>query len=384
MVPILVYAAKDLHASSALAVGVVAINNFGTALFDLPSGRIVARLGEWRSVWVAGVLLVGGLVGCLLADSVALLALSVFVQSAGWALWAVVRITHLSRVAPPFARGRALSSFGGVMRAGNIIGPVLYVLITRHNDVRAAFAIYLVCAVIGLAWLVLARDRSDHAGRLGGAQRVGVLQVLRDNRRGFATSGVGAFGISLLRGSRSAIIPLWAAHIGLSSTSAASIFAYSSIIDLALFYPAGVMSDRFGRRSVALPCAIILSVGHILVPLSHSYWTLFAVAFVIGLGNGFGAGIVLTLGADLVPDVGRASFLAVWGASSDAGNAAGPLVDSAVVALGAITFVGPVVGALGLVSAAVIALFVDEPTAVLEGRAERARQRSEGARADPQ
>jgi MFS family permease len=266
------------------------------------------------------------------------------------------------------------------MRAGNIIGPVLYVLITTRNDVRDSFAIYLVCAVVAFAWLVVARDRSDHAGRLGGAQRVTVLHVLRNNRRGFATSGIGALGISLMRGSRTAIIPLWAAHIGLSSSDAASIFAYSSIVDLTLFYPAGVMSDRYGRRSVAVPCAVILAVGHVLVPFSHSYWTLFLVAFVIGLGNGFGAGIVLTLGADLAPEVGRASFLAVWGASADAGSAAGPLVDSAVVALGAVTFAGPVVGALGLITAAVIARSVAEPPAVLEARAARAARPREAPR----
>ncbi|HTW98465.1 MAG TPA: MFS transporter, partial [Acidimicrobiales bacterium] len=112
--PILVYAAVNLHASSAVAAGVVAVNNFGTALIDVPSGRIVARFGESRATWLAGILMAGGLGGCLLAKSVAVLALAVFVQAGGVAIWGVARYTHVSRVAPGFVRGRALSVFGGV------------------------------------------------------------------------------------------------------------------------------------------------------------------------------------------------------------------------------------------------------------------------------
>lgn len=361
MLPILIYAARHVHASPAVATAIVAINGLGTMLFDLPSGRIVARLGEWSSGWVAASLLTVGLVGCLLAGSPLLLAASVFLQAAGWSVWSLVRLTHLSRVAPAYARGRALSVFGGVTRAGNVIGPFFFVAAAGRNDVAPGFLIYLACVLIGFVWLVLARDRRDHGGRLSDPERIRPLRVLRDNRRGFATSGIGALGISLLRGSRTAIIPLWAAHIGLSSSSAAALFAFSSVVDLALFYPAGVASDRWGRRAVALPCILLLSIGHLVVPFSHDYWTLFIVAFILGLGNGFGAGIVMTMGADLTPSVGRASFLAVWRLVSDGGTTAGPLVDSAVISLGSIPLAGPVVGVLGLMTAGVVGLWLKEP-----------------------
>jgi MFS family permease len=361
MIPVLVYAARNVHASAAVAVVVVAVNGLGTLLFDLPSGRIVARLGEWRSGWIATVLLCAGLCGCLVAGSPLVLATAVFVQAAGWSVWSLVRLTHLSRVAPPHARGRALSIFGGVTRAGNVVGPFVFVAVASRSDVRVAFLVYLVCVVVGFAWLVAARDRSDRDSAAERAQRIRPLQVLADHRRGFATAGVGAFGISLLRGSRNAIVPLWAAHIGLGSSTAALLFALSSLVDLALFYPAGIASDRWGRRSVALPCAVLLSVGHILIPLTHAFSTLFAVAFLLGFGNGLGSGIVMTLGADLTPEVGRASFLAVWRLVSDFGTTAGPLVDSAVVGAGAIVLAGPVVGAIGLATAAVVAIWLREP-----------------------
>lgn len=361
MVPVLVYAAKQLHASPAEAAVVVALNSLGTMAFDLPSGRLTARFGEQRSAVIAGAMLVVGLAGSLLARSFWLLAAGVALQAAGWALWSLVRLVHLSRVAPPEARGRALSLFGGVIRAGNVLGPFAFVAFATRSDARAGFAIYLASVLIGVAWLLVARDRTDHAATTVRAQQVRPLRVLAEHRRSFATAGLGVFAISLLRGSRTAIVPLWAAHIGLDASSAAAIFAYSSVVDLALFYPSGVVSDRFGRRAVVLPCILLLSVGHVLVPLSDSFLTLFLAALVLGVGNGLGSGIVMTLGADLTPEVGRASFLALWRLVSDGGTSAGPLVDSAVVGLGAIALAGPVVGLAGFLAALVVALYFNEP-----------------------
>ncbi len=361
MVPVLVYAARQVHATPAEAAVVVALNSLGTMVFDLPSGRLTARFGEQRSALVAAAMLMAGLVGCLLARSFWVLAAGVTVQAAGWALWSLVRQVHLSRVAPAEARGRALSLFGGVIRAGNVIGPFAFVAFATRSDARAGFAIYLAAVLVGVGWLMAARDRSDHAARELRAQQVHPFRIVADYRKTFATAGLGAFAISLLRGSRTAIVPLWAAHIGLDASSAATIFAYSSVVDLALFYPAGVLSDRFGRRAVVLPCIILLSVGHLLVPLSNSFLTLFFAALVLGVGNGFGSGIVMTLGADLTPAVGRASFLAVWRLVSDGGTSAGPLVDSAIVGLGAIALAGPAVGLAGFLAALVVVLWLEEP-----------------------
>lgn len=360
MIPILVYAADRVHASPATAGLVVALNGFGTMFFDLPAGRIIARLGERKASLISAVLLAVGLLGCLVARSFPLFVSSLLVQAAGWALWSLVRLTHLSRVAPALVRGRALSLFGGVIRAGNVIGPFLYIVTVGRSSVDGAFLIYLVCVVVGFTWHVLARDRTDHAASLTKTVQVRTIRILSDNRRVFATAGVGALGISLLRGSRSAIIPLWASHIGLSAAQSSAIFAFSSLIDLAMFYPAGVVSDRWGRKAVAIPCMVVLSIGHIVVPFSHSFSTLFLVALVLGFGNGMGSGIVMTLGADFTPAIGRASFLAVWRLVADGGTAVGPLVDSGIVALGAIALAGPVLGLLGLTTAIAVALLLDE------------------------
>ena len=61
--------------------------------------------------------------------------------------------------------------------------------------------------------------------------------------------------------------------------------------------------------------------------------TLTAVALLMGIGNGLGAGVIMTLGADASPPVGRAQFLGAFRLFADTGNGAGPFLIAAVTAL---------------------------------------------------
>ena len=167
----------------------------------------------------------------------------------------------------------------------------------------------------------------------------------------FATAGVGALTIGALRASRQVVLPLWADHIGLGPERVALIFGLSAAMDMTLFYPAGYVMDRFGRKFVAIPCLTILAVGQILVPLTHEFWSLALVGVLLGFGNGMGSGIVMTLGADFSPAVGRAGFLGVWRFIGDAGTAGGPLLVGAVAGLATLGAASVVIGAVGLAGA---------------------------------
>jgi MFS family permease len=101
--------------------------------------------------------------------------------------------------------------------------------------------------------------------------------------------------------------------------------------------------------------------GFLLVPLTDSFTTLAAVGVLMGLGNGMGSGIVMTLGADFSPATGRASFLGVWRLVSDLGQAGGPLVVSAVAAMASLGPASLAVGGLGLVGASVFLFAMPEP-----------------------
>jgi MFS family permease len=358
-VPVLALAAKGLGASSSQAGLVVAANGLGTVAFDISAGSLVAAVGEQGASSFAAIMVVCGLLIAMVSGSPLMLGIGIFLSSCGWAVWVLVRLTHLSRVAPAATRGRTLSVLGGVMRAGAVLGPLL--LLATSRPATSAFLIYLVCAVVGFGLLYRARDPHDAQGRQRDPERTHALRIVGDHRREFATAGVGAFTICMLRASRQVVVPLWGAHIGLSLASISLIFALSSAVDLALFYPSGVISDRFGRSAAALPCLVLLACGHLALPLTHGFAALMAVALVLGIGNGLGSGIVMTLGADRSPSTGRAPFLAVWRLFCDAGTASGPLLCAAAASVLTLRAAGPVLGLAGLAGGFVVVLFMRDP-----------------------
>jgi hypothetical protein len=72
---------------------------------------------------------------------------------------------------------------------------------------------------------------------------------------------------------------------------------------------------------------------------------------VMGVGNGIGSGIIMTLGADLSPSAGRTTFLGAWRLCSDVGSGTGPLLIGAVTSLASLAPAVLLMGGLGLLGA---------------------------------
>lgn len=106
-----------------------------------------------------------------------------------------------------------------------------------------------------------------------------------------------------------------------------------------LFYPAGLVMDRFGRVWIAVPCTLMLGLGMLVLPLTSTLYAVLAVASLMAIGNGLGSGIIITLGADAAPPALRAQFLAGWAACAELGGVLGPLLISAI------TFTAPLAAA---------------------------------------
>jgi MFS family permease len=119
--------------------------------------------------------------------------------------------------------------------------------------------------------------------------------------------------------------------------------------------------DTWGRKWVAVPCLLLMAVGLLILPLTSDFADFLLVGLLTGLGNGFGAGINMTLGADFSPDVGRGEFLGVWRLISDVGQAGGPVVISVLTGLASLGAASVVSGGIGLAGAAVLLVFLPEP-----------------------
>jgi MFS family permease len=138
------------------------------------------------------------------------------------------------------------------------------------------------------------------------------------------------------------------------------IVTLAAAIDMAMFYPAGVIMDRFGRKYASVPSFLIQGIGMALVPLTFSFETLLMATLVIGFGNGIGSGTMLTLGSDLAPKESMGEFLGVWRLIGDAGGTAAPLAVGGVADLVGLAMSALVMGFVGLGAAALLLFFVPE------------------------
>lgn len=351
VVPLLALTAHDLGATVPQAALVVALLGLGSLLGALPAGMVAQRFGERRSL--VGSLLLDAL--CMLTAALAphvwVLAGAVFVLGLSGAVLMIARQSFLTVFIPYRLRARALSTLGGVFRVGNLLGPLAGAAVVTAFDLRAAYWLAIATSLAAAAASLLLPDLPEH-GATSPAEPAGMASVLRAHARTFLTVGMGAAALMLVRASRDALLPLWAASIGLNAAQTSLIFAASSAIDLTLFYVGGSMMDRLGRRAVAVPSMVAMSVCFSLLPLTATGLGLTAVAVGLGLGNGISSGVVLTLGSDHSPDVGRTHFLAGWRLTTGIGQAAGPLVISALTAVASLSVAAWVVAAIGFAGGA--------------------------------
>ncbi len=336
--PVIALSAREHGASLGVAAMLVATMGVGQLVGDLPSGALAARIGERRALLVAAVVEGAGMLCCALSQGVALLFIGIFVIGLAGALFGLARQAYLTEAVPIRMRARALSTLGGVHRVGYFIGPFLGALVVARWGTNAAYGVGVVASVGAFVLVLVAQDITRPMDRTVTGKHRSVLSVLLEHRFVLLTLGTGVLCIAGARAVREALVPLWAESVGLTPAETSLVFGIAGAVDMLLFYPSGWVMDRFGRVAVAVPSMVVLGVGMALMPLTTSLVAVTAAATVLGIGNGIGSGLVMTLGADASPAEGRSQFLGGWRLMADIGRAAGPLtlsVLTAVLTLGA-------------------------------------------------
>jgi MFS family permease len=349
--PVIALSALDLGASVGVASLVVGAVGVGQLLADVPAGALTMRIGERRAMLMATVLVCAALVVCVLAPTVWLLGLAIGLTGAAGAVWQLARQAYLTEAVAPHMRARALSTLGGVQRIGLFVGPFVGAGAMALGGTDAAYWTHIVAAAMGASLLLFLPDVTGRGAPDGSAPKIRVRDVVREHRPVLLRLGTSVALVGVVRASRLAVIPLWGESIGLSSSTVALIFGLSTAVDMLLFYPAGKIMDRFGRVWVGVPCMALMGLGMIAVPFTSGTVSFALVAALLGLGNGMGSGIIMVLGADASPAVGRAAFLGVWRLCADLGNSGGPLALGGVAAVAGLASGIWVLGAAGLLGA---------------------------------
>lgn len=362
VMPVLALAALDVgfdEAGSSAAVGVL---GFVSIVISPLLGKLIARIGDKSALIVgsgAALVALGGLLWTWAypgtTPSRAVFVLAIVLLAVGSNSWSLARQAYLAESIPPMWRARGLSTLGGMIRIGQLIGPLVATALLTAWALQSVFIFNILLIFLALALIVayVVPDPAAERKRVSAGQSEEGSHGL-EHRSKLATIilGIGINCLNVLRANRSVIVPLWGTFLGFQPTFVTATFAVTALLDTLMFIVSGSLMDRRGRHWALLPSLVFMPIGIVVMILWTTPLGFVVGAAILGFGNGFGAGIVMTMGADLSPITNRAAFLGIWQSIVAIGTAAGPFVVSgmtAAVSLRAGLWATVAIGAFGLI-----------------------------------
>lgn len=411
LMPVIALMALDLGFTVPAAAALTLIFGIGAVLGPIPSGWLMRTVGARPALVVTGIIMAAanlaampvigpGLEGESTAVHRAALIVLLIVVSACSQVWGLGRQSYLGTALPPAMRARGMTLFGGTLRLGDVVGPLLGALVMAAGHEAWVFGLFAVLTLVATVMVALfmvpgetapaapAEPAAPAAGAEATAEHLedvpaehAVVQLPRSTARIALAKGVlrrmllvglGIAPVMMARVNRPVIVPLLGAGLGLDATTISLVIGISAIVDIAMVVPAGILMDRYGRAAVAVPCSLILGTGFVLLgAISWSAPDLAGTAallalllpnLLISLGNGLGAGIVMTLGIDLSPVHGRTKYLAWWNTMIGTGRLLAPLMVSGIALIAPVAAAAVASGLLCLVGGAWLARVLPRAT----------------------
>lgn len=405
LLPVVPLLALHLGFSVPGAAALTMIAGAAAVLGPIPVGRLMDAVGARRAIVTSGIALVlanltamavigGGLAGDPAGGHRAALVALLMVVAATSQVWSLGRQSYLGTALPPGLRARGMTTFGGMLRIGQVIGPLLGAVVTALGHEAWVFGLFALMTAAATALVArflvpgearaapppgarsrdarevaddVAETAAEPGATTGGTDPGAALgeedapgsgrAVLRRMIR----VGAGIMPVMMGRINRPVIVPLLGAGLGLDASTISIVFGFAAVLEIVMFVPAGRIMDSRGRAAVAVPCSAVMGVGYLLMavlavtlPGASPGASLLALAVpscLIALGNGLGSGIVMTLGVDVSPERGRTRYLAWWNTIIGTGRLTAPLLVSVVTLVAPVAVAGALSGALCLAGA---------------------------------
>jgi MFS family permease len=379
VVPVLVLAALSVGATQAFAAIIVGLAGAVSLAGTVPAGILIDRLGDLRAMLAAtgaAIVVTAATVFALAADqpwSLAVYTLSIMARAPINDVWTLARQAYVADTVEPRHVSRAMTALGGSMRVGNLVGPMLSAGLLLVFPIWTVFvfsALAALAAVIVMS-LPIGRAAPRARGPVAGAPASETAPqrptgpAAADTAAGSAAgspaessphshgprirdldvrwdsvwlAGIGIATLTVARAGQPIIVQLWGVHIGLHESAISLLIALGAALELIIMFLGAYLKDQLGRTTTLITCLAVFGAGFLIMVLLPTGGGLIAAAIVMALGNGLGAGINLTVGADLSPEAGRARFLGVWALFNNLGKLGGPSLISVLIAASGIRF----------------------------------------------
>jgi MFS family permease len=164
-----------------------------------------------------------------------------------------------------------------------------------------------------------------------------------------------------MRATRQLLVPLFGQAAGLDVAAIGIAYSLGTVVDIAMFYPSGVLADRWGRKWSAVPSMLLYALGLGLLPFVGGFNSLLAATLLLGFANGIGTGVVMIIGADFARESSQqGQFLGLWRLIGDLGITLAPLLAGVLVDAASLAVASVAVAGIGLAGTLVMALLVEE------------------------
>lgn len=334
LTPVIPYYAESFGVSYGWVGILTAAQALGTLMTDLPSGLLISRLGHRRAMVLGLAIGMVASAGLAWAGSVAVALAYRLVSGVGFSLFGIARHAYFTEYSKVANRGQSLALFGGLVRVGQFVGPMVGGALAAASGLRVPFLVSALCCVPALLCIMLftvdqrTADQTSALSMLSRERKArrGRFWALLGDRAGvLVPAGVGHVFAQVIRSGRNTIIPLYAAGaLSLDVDRVGLLMGIAAAVEMVMFAPAGWLMDHLGRKAAIVPSFTIQAVGMAFIPLTGDFVGLLACATAIGLGNGLSSGAMMVLGSDLAPPGARGEFLGVWALIGDAGGTGGP------------------------------------------------------------
>jgi MFS family permease len=335
IVPVIALYARSfgvLQSAIGLAVGIYGLARF---LVALPAGQLADRIGRRSVLALGGLVTAAGNLLCGYAPDFPTFVVARFVSGAGAALVVTTGTIVLADITSPLERGRVMSVYQGTFLFAVGVGPLPGGLLAERYGLGAPFLFYAAAGTLAaaLAFFYVPETRdlpgARAAAAVPGAAPVSFAAQLRllVGQVGFALLGLTAFMGAVARtGGLFSVIPILARdRLGLSADRIGFGLAVASIVGLAFAYPAGVLVDRYGRKTVIVPASVMSGVSLIVFLVAPSYAWFLAGCVAWSVAAGIGGAAPAAYAADVAPPGMNAAAMSAYRMVGDLGYVVGPV-----------------------------------------------------------
>ncbi len=286
------------------ALGVIeGVAEATASLLKLFSGYLSDRVKR-RKGWIVGGYSLSNIIRPLIAFSTSWIHVLVlrFSDRVGKGLRTSPRDAIIADSTPVEFRGKAYGFHRAMDHSGAIVGPLAAtaLLLVFHDNVKTIFLLSFIPGLLAVLMLLFGLKEKETEGSRPNPATFNFRAAWAEMPPGFRKY-LGIILIFTLGNSTDAFLLLRAQQLGAPIALLPMIWVVLHIVKMVFSVPAGIISDRIGRKKVIVAGWVVYALVYAGFGAASQYWHAWALFAVYGIYFGLTEGVEKALVADFAP-----------------------------------------------------------------------------------